>query len=183
MLKWPIIFFDRLFSVAGAVTFSQIPEFIQQYSQQLSGHVNELNHQIGLMEKSAVLSNITLEEYIQKFLNFDNEAIFVRQGEIMKQMVVRLQDLSLALTQLKESPLYKKPLIFMAHIQTDIVKDTWDSFQPGIPTTLEGLIYALFGMLAGIFVFHIIKKTFKYLYLNLKKNKQVFALPPAKKVN
>ena len=58
MFKWSVALFDRMFSVGGAVAFSQLPQFMQQYSQRLSGHINELDRQVNLMQNAAEASGL-----------------------------------------------------------------------------------------------------------------------------
>jgi hypothetical protein len=65
--------------VIGAFVASQIPEFIQQYTQRLAGHVNELYRLLNQMRQVASYSNKTLDQYIQKFIT-SSDPDFARQG-------------------------------------------------------------------------------------------------------
>lgn len=171
MFKWSIALFDRIFSVGGAAVLSQLPQFMQQYSQRLSGHLSELERQMNLMQNAAEASGFSLHEYIQKFIHSNSEPVFNKQGEIMQQMVDRFQDLSVALTSLQEASLYHRPIVFITHLNGDIARDTWNAFQPGIPTNIEGLAYAFIGMLLGIIAFYTIKKLISSCFNKLRSKK------------
>jgi len=172
MFKWTLSLLDRAFSVAGAVAFAQFPQFLQQYLQRMGGHLSELEGQVGFMRKSAEASSLTLPEYIQKFTESSIDPVFSRQGIIMQNMVDRYNHLSSALSSLQDATLYKKPLIFITHLNTDIVHETWGTYQPGIPTTLEGLAYAAVGMIFGTLTFLIIKFIFKSIFRKIFPKKQ-----------
>ena len=181
MFKWTLSLVDRAFSVMGAVAFAQFPQFLQQYVQRMGGHLSELEGQVGFMRKSAEASSVTLQEYIQKFTESQLDPIFSRQGVIMQNMVDRYNHLSLTLNSLQEANLYKKPLIFITHLNKDIIHETWSTYQPGIPTTLEGLAYAAVGMIFGTLLFLIIKFIFKLIFSKIfpKKQKMIPSNPTA----
>jgi len=52
---------DRLLCVVGAVLFSQLPEFIQQYLQRLGGHLDEARRQLEQFRAVAAQSDLTLD--------------------------------------------------------------------------------------------------------------------------
>ncbi len=154
---------DRLCIVAGAFFGSQIPQFMQQYSQRLAGHVAELRQLIDQLTRVAAHSNKSLEEYIQKFL-VSNDADFSHQGHFMQGMVNRWEELNGALLHLTQSSAWTRPLVFMKDLQTDIAHSTFASFQPGINFTAEGLCYAGIGSLMGWAVYQLVSKFLKIGY-------------------
>ena len=56
--------FDRLLCVAGAVLFSQVPEFMEQYLQRLGGHLDEARRQLEQLRDVAAQIRVTLEALI-----------------------------------------------------------------------------------------------------------------------
>jgi hypothetical protein len=181
MFKWTLSLLDRAFSIVGAVAFAQFPQFLQQYVQRMGGHISELEGQVGFMSKSAEASSLTLQEYIQKFTESKLDPVFSRQGMIMQNMVDRYNQLSSALNSLQDATIYKKPLIFITHLSTDIAHETWNTYQPGVPTTLEGLAYAAVGMIFGTLTFLLLKFIIKSIFRKIfpKKQKMVPANPTA----
>src|SRR5437016_4244626 len=103
--------FDRLFILIGAVLGSQFPEFMQQYTQRLSGHAAELSQLIAKLNEIARISNKTLDQYIYKFLS-SSDPDFVNQGEFMNDVVHRWQDLNVSLQSLSEATIWTKPFYF-----------------------------------------------------------------------
>lgn len=167
MFKWVGGLIDRIFAAAGGVLFSQAPLFMKQYAQQLSGHAAELRYQVDAMRQAATNSGKTLEQFIQKFVE-SNDADFMRQGDIMSAMVNRWYNTTDALAALQESSVFTRPFVFLTHMNWDIVKSTWTHYVFGLPFTLEGLVYAIIGIIFGFFVFFAIRKFLVSLWLAIK---------------
>lgn len=161
-------FLDRLFAVAGALLVSQVPLFIQHYTQQLSGHVSELHHQVEIMRATALKSDKTLEQFIQKFLG-SSDIDFVRQGEIMQTMVHRLNSLSESFLSLKNATVFTRPFTFLGQVNMDIANSTLQSFSIGIPLNMEGLTYALVGIVIGYLIFLCIRNLTLSLFYSIRK--------------
>jgi hypothetical protein len=148
---------DRLCVIVGAFVGSQIPQFMQQYSQRLAGHVDELQHLLDNLRQLAAHSDKTLEQYIQKFVtNADPD--FARQGHFMQHLMGRWQELEHALYHLTHSSIWARPYVFLKELQADIAQATLFSFQPGISLNLEGLCYAGGGVLIGLAFYHLVEK-------------------------
>lgn len=143
---------DRIFSVIGALGLSQVPLFMQQYKHQLAGHISELQLQIHQMTGIAGQSGKTLMQLIQKFRE-SPDSDFARQGDLMHRMVMRLQSLSEGFLALDTASAFKKPFVFLYHLNGSIAKATLHSFDPGLSFSLEGILYALCGIVLGFLVF------------------------------
>lgn len=148
---------DRIFAVIGALLFSQVPVFMQQYTQRLAGHVAELSIQIEKMRQAASLTGKTLQQYVQKFMSA-SDPDFARQGVIMNEMTHRWQNLSEGLTAMQNASAVTRPFAFGYHLNLDIFKNTFQSFDLGLVFTVEGFIYALIGIAAGYLAFWSIRK-------------------------
>jgi hypothetical protein len=148
---------DRLCAVAGAFICSQIPEFMQQYIQRLSGHVDELHRLLNQMRQVAAYSNKNLEQYIDKFIS-SSDSDYVHQGEFIQGMLSRWEDLHHALFHITNSSMWVRPYAFLREFQYDIAHSTFVSFQPGISLSAEGLCYAGGGILIGWAFYQIVSK-------------------------
>lgn len=167
MVKWLYEFLGKACAVVGAAIGVQMPMFMQQYTQQLAGRAAELQLHIDSVSKSAGLNGRSLTQYIQKFLeSTDND--FAAQGHLLKGMVERFYALSDALLSFQSASVLSKPYLFFVHFDTEIAKNTWQYFQLGIPLTLEGLSYALSGMLLSGFLFSAISMLMIYLMRQYK---------------
>lgn len=163
MFKWLGGLLDRICAVAGALAFSQVPLFMQQYKQQLSGHVVELQLQVKAMRQAAMLTGKTLEQFIAKF-SASTDGDFARQGEIMHAMVQRWQALSDGFAALNEASTFSAPFVFLSHLNLEIAKETASAFSLGIPLSLEGAVWAVIGIAAGYFTFYTVKRGLKAVW-------------------
>ncbi len=162
-MNWILNMLDRIFAVAGAVLFSQVPIFMQKYGQQLAGHAQELKLQLDLMTQTALRSGKTLDQYIQKFVQYSDTDIN-SQGKLMHNMVERYQTLSEASLALNSASTLSKPFVFLNHLFGDIAASTVNLFTPGFSFNLEGISYALLGTFFGYILFSILKKIFRPRY-------------------
>lgn len=167
MLSWIGGLMDRIFAAAGGLLFLQVPLYMKQYVQQLSGHAAELRFQVDAMRQAATNSGKTLEQFIQKFTE-SNDVDFVRQGDIMSAMVNRWYHVTDALSALNDSSVFTRPFVFIRHINWDIIKSTWSQYVFGLPLNLEGLVYAVLGIIFGFLVFYVIRKFFIAFWLMIK---------------
>lgn len=150
---------DRIFVLAGAFLGSQVPSFMQQYSNRLSGHIEELRYQIQLWSQMAAASGQSLHGYVQKFAA-SGDPIFSRHGDHMQAMISRLDDLSQSYQVIQESSLWSKPFAFVFHMNQDLLKGTLNSFVPQMTLTVEGICYTLAGLVFGYGLFQLLRKIF-----------------------
>ena len=160
---------DRVFAVVGAAAFAQFPQFYSQYLHELAGHVAELTHQVNLLKQSAQASGKTVQELIIKFLQFSDPDV-VKQGEYMKLMVERLENLTSSQNSLQEASVFTKPLLFIREADGGIALETYHRFQVGFMFTWEGVVYALIGLVAGYLFFGCICLIFKGIGSIFKRN-------------
>jgi hypothetical protein len=145
---------DRTLCVLGAVIFSQIPEFMQQYAQRLGGHLDEARRQLQQFQQAAMQSGLTLDRFItQTATNSDNAV--AKLGGVMSRAVTRADTLESAQSALQNASLWSRPFVFLRHVDSSIAQATWSILKPAVPTTLEGLVYAGCGMLIFIAIYHL----------------------------
>ncbi len=137
---------DRILCVVGAVLFSQAPEFMQQYYQRLGGHLDEARRQLQQFQNAAASSGISLDDLIHRTATNAEPAV-AKLGGVMTETVARVDTLAAAQTALHDASLWSRPFVFLQHLDAAIARATWTAFQPAVPTTLEGLVYALIGIL------------------------------------
>jgi len=159
---------DRLFIIASAFLFNQIPAFMLQYMQRLSGHIDELKNLVTELNKIAYANGKTLDQYIQKFLK-SSESDILQQGQFIQSIQFRLSDFSQALAHLQESSVLTRPFIFFKDIDYNIAKSTFTSFQSSISLTLEGFYYTLVGILFGYLFYRVLSKSVESIYLCIFK--------------
>lgn len=144
---------DRALCVIGAVGFSQLPEFIQQYLQRLGGRLDEARRQLAQFEAVAAQSKLTLAEFIER-TGQNTDASVARLAGVMHDAVIRVDSLAAADTAIRNASLLEKPFVFFAHLDPSIVHATWDIYRPAVPTTAEGLVYAGLGVVTMLALYH-----------------------------
>ncbi len=157
MWKFFDVVLDRIFSVLGALVFSQAPSFITQYIQRLAGSTHELKLQVAHIERMAQTGNLSIADYIQTFLKSDNP-LFVSQGEFLGIILERYHNFSEALSRLENAFWLTRPLTFLANVNSDLFSGTMKHFTPAVNISMEGLVYTLIGLLVGYFIYQGIRK-------------------------
>lgn len=145
---------DRALCVIGAVAFSQVPEFIQQYLQRLGGHLDEARRQLRQFQQAAMQASLTLDRLIAQTSANADPAV-ARLGDVMTRAITRVDTLETAQSAIQNASLWSRPFALLHHVDPTVARATWTIFQPAVPTTVEGLVYALFGMLTLLAVYHL----------------------------
>ena len=145
---------DRILCAAGAILFSQLPEFIQQYLQRLGGHLDEARRNLEQFRATAAHSGLTLDRFIAQAAANPDPAVAKLAG-VMTDAVTRVDDLAAAQAAITHASLWSRPYVFVRHLDPAIAHATWGIFKPAVPTTVEGLVYALAGMLVLLAIYHL----------------------------
>ncbi|MGA8164347.1 MAG: DUF2937 family protein [Waddliaceae bacterium] len=169
MFEWLNGLLDRVFAVAGAFLFSQIPHFFQHYTHRLGGHLAELQLQVNTLQRAAGKSGKTLHEYGQKFLVHSDED-FVSQGEMIQGIITRHADLSEAYSSLLNSGSFTRLFSFFEHFHSDIVLMTLKNYTVGLTFSLEGAIYTLLGIGFGYLFYWVISRLILKTYTVIKSS-------------
>ncbi|MGK5594043.1 MAG: DUF2937 family protein [Parachlamydiaceae bacterium] len=146
---------DRIFAVAGAFLFSQIPQVYQQYTLLLSGHLAELSYQVAAMENAAKSTGKTLLQLIQKFLSA-SDPDFYNQGILMNRTFERWNIFSEATLAFKEATFLNRPFVFIKYLDWQLLKETLSQLSVGFSLTIESLIYAIIGLFFGYLLFQLL---------------------------
>lgn len=144
---------DRILCVVGAVLLSQGPEFMQQYLQRLGGHLDEARRQLAVFQKTADQAGLTLDKFISQTAANADPAV-AKLGGVMADAAERVTSLQSAHDTLLQAALWERPFVFVRHLDTGIARATAAVYQPAVPTTAEGLVYALAGMLLMLALYH-----------------------------
>ena len=90
--------------------------------------------------------DLTLEEYLAEHLASGNE-VFISSGQVLTGVLQRLTELEEAFLALEQAGPFTRWWFFLLKADPLIIRETFRYFRPGLPTTTEGLIYALAGLL------------------------------------
>lgn len=146
---------DRIFAVTGALVCMQVPQFIQQYTDVMAGALSEATRQVETIRSTASQLGKSVEEFILKHLQ-SSDPDFQASGRIYDAQFERFHWLREAHTALSEASTWNKPFVFFSHLDSRLLQAV--DFQPGLPLSIEGLIYGIAGIIIGLFVYHMIIK-------------------------
>jgi hypothetical protein len=65
-----------------------------------------------------------------------------------------VNELTAAQSALEHATLWDRPFVFLHQVDPAIARATWAIFRPAVPTTAEGLVYALVGILVLLATYH-----------------------------
>ncbi len=145
---------DRILCVAGAVLFSQAPEFLQQYLQRLEGHLDEARLALARVDDAAAQAGTTLDQ-IQTAASGGADPSAQAVAAVLKATASRVDILASADAALRSASAWTRPFVFLRHADWGIVRATLAIYRPAVPTTLEGMAYAAAGMVAALAVYHL----------------------------
>lgn len=156
----------------GFICGVQLPEFIQQYKQRLSGHVMEAKYQLSQFQQIADSQyQGNLLSLINKYINNNDEAI-KKTGELIQSQVQRTDYLE---TQLQGLTSHEYPYNIISFVQTldiEIASLTLKDFVLAIPLTTNALITGFCFALALIVCVSSIIWSLKSLWMRLFSSPQ-----------
>jgi hypothetical protein len=145
---------DRVLCVAGAVLFSQLPEFMQQYLQRLEGHLDEARLVLGKFKDAAAQSGMSLDQLVAGAAQNPDPSMG-KLGGVIRQAIVRADELGAADAALRQASALTRPFVFLRHLDVGIARATLAIYRPAVPTTLEGFAYAGFGIILIMALYHL----------------------------
>lgn len=161
---------DRALAIIGSVTLAQFPQFYSQYLQRLGGHLEEARRIVSEYSRAADSFNLTLHEYIQIHLIADNP-VLQSTGTIIENSLTRLADLEKSFQALKAGTIFDRWWIFLKNLDPVIFRQTCSEYTPGLSITIEGLIYALAGLLITWGIYQGIKSLIKKMFYKFARSK------------
>jgi hypothetical protein len=145
---------DRILCVLGAVLFSQLPEFMQQYLQRLEGHLDEARLILSRFKDAAAQSGMSLDQLVAGAARNPDPAMG-RLGGVVRQAAERVDELAAADSALRQASAWTRPFVFLRHVDGGIARATLDIYRPAVPTTAEGMAYAAFGVILVLAIYHL----------------------------
>lgn len=145
---------DRILCVVGAVLLSQGPEFMQQYLQRLGGHLNESQRQLVAFHDAATKAGQPFDKFVEQTKTSPDAGVS-QLGKVMERAAERTTSLQIAHDSLQAATPWARPFVFLRHLDYEIGRATWAAYKPAVPVTLEGMLYALSGMLLFLLLYHL----------------------------
>lgn len=133
--------------LAGAAGLSQFPEYSQQYTQRLSGAVDELSAVVEQFDSDAEGLGLSRDAALGELAMGGGMA--QARAQSMGQVLQRHTRLSADLAGLRDSTTLQKVLKPRYFSDSDVARAAWGDFKPAVPVTPEGLGFAGLGFAAG----------------------------------
>ena len=147
MLRLPALLIALLFGATG----SQLPEYVQQYSQRLGGAVDELTGFVAQFDEDARAAGLTRAAALKEYAAKDSEFLG-RRGDTVAETILRYERLKDQKAELDRSGPFGRVLRFLRNPQSDIAGRAWEDFKPAVPLTFEGGLFAFIGFLLSLAV-------------------------------
>lgn len=154
---------DRAVCLLFALAFAQLPLYISQYVDVLTGALTEARINYEDLEKRAasLIPPLSVEAFIQHHLDSE-DSVFKSSGEHFQEMVNRLHRYEASYQALTTCSLWQKPFVFMQNIDPNLQKAL--VYKPGLPMNYEGLSYLLAGLLVGLILIMLVRALLKKLF-------------------
>jgi len=161
--------FDHLVFTVSFVIGVQLPEFIQQYFQLITGKLSEAKYHLEKFQSVAdVHFNGDINMLIKHYLNNLDPSI-QHTGTIASDVFTRVEMYQNQLILLSQDSYIHKVYYFIKHLDLESAQLTLQHYQLAIPLTVEALLTgALFGivllsirMFISFSVFSLVQKTHK----------------------
>jgi hypothetical protein len=137
--------------VGLALVLSQFPEYAQQYTQRLGGAVDELRVITEDFDRAAVAGGLDRQAALERY-NASNDDFLAGRGSSMTATFQRYDQLSSTLDRIEDAGPVERFQSLPAYLDTDIGQRTLENYQPAIPVTMEGILYAGGGFVLGYLV-------------------------------
>ncbi len=132
--------------VSGAACLSQYPEFSQQYLQRLAGKVDALTAVVADFDASAARNDLTRDAAL---LQLTGTAFLTDRQSDMRRNIATHDRLTADLEQLRAAT----PLMRLTMPQRlgdpETFAAAWADFRPAVPATVDGVVSAGVGYVAG----------------------------------
>jgi len=131
---------DRCLFTFSFIVGVQLPEFVQQYSQRLSGHLNEASHHLSQFQAIADSqyqgSLLTLISRYQA----NSDIAIVQTGDVIAELMTRIELFELQLSHLQQGDLYQRLYYFIIEMDIELARATAFQFQLAIPLETQALL-------------------------------------------
>lgn len=138
-----------LVAIFGGAAFSQLPELAQQYRQRLGGALDELNRIVERFVEDARKESLTVEQALAR-LTENGDTLVRRQGASISDTMDRRDRLVRQRAAFEAAGPFMRIIAFVRDYDPLLVRGTLADFEPAVPITLEGVVLAGLGFLAGL---------------------------------
>lgn len=139
MPKLLVTLIDRclftLFFIAGV----QVPEFMQQYMQRLSGHLHEANFQLNQFQ--AIADNQFQGDLLALVARYrsNSDDVFQQTGNVIEDLLVRIDTFNHSLVNLQQTEYLNRLYYFVSEMDIQLAGATLEHYQLAIPLEIHAI--------------------------------------------
>lgn len=164
----------RIIAGAGgiglALVLSQFPEYAQQYTQRLGGAVDELRIITTDFDNAALAEGLDRDQALERYAA-SSDSFLTGRGQSMAATYDRFEQLSQTLAEISNADPIARLKSLPAYLDTDIGRRTLEAYQPAVPVTMEGILYAGAGLIAGYLV---VSGLWRFLMLPFRRRRPLY---------
>jgi hypothetical protein len=146
--------------IAG-MAFSQVPEFAQQYRQRLGGAIDELARILTHFDEDAASSGYDREGALA-LMGRNDERLIRDQAGRMRENIERYGRLVEQQQAFTNSGPFGRLVVFFRNFDRPLVENALRDFEPAVPTTVEGVVFAGGGFLLVYLLLHGLRLLFRH---------------------
>ncbi|WP_404400662.1 DUF2937 family protein [Pelagibacterium halotolerans] len=135
-------------ALLGGLTFSQVPEYTQHYTQRLGGAIDELQAIIVRFDADAAASGLTRAEGLARY-DASTDPFLNDRGVSMRMVFARYEELTTQRRELETADPIEKTMSLARYFDSDVGTAALEDFAPAVPANIEGVGFAVAGLLAG----------------------------------
>ena len=166
MFRFLVSIIDRVIFTLSFIVGVQAPEFIQQYTQRLSGHLDEAKFHLSQFQTIADMQfKGDLTTLITRYQT-NNDIAIQETGKVVNNTIERISSFEAQISQLQQNDYLNRLYYFASEVDIPMAKSTLESFKLAIPLEPEALItggifaFTLVLLLSALILF--VKSTFKF---------------------
>jgi len=138
-----------LIAAGSAVSASQLPEFIQQYSQRLGGAVDELTAFVRQFDADAKQAGLDRQKALDEYRRPDSRFLGAR-GQRVVSTIERYERLEGHRDALAAAGPFERIAVFARGFVPEVGGAAWSNFRPAVPVTVDGIVLGVAGFLIGL---------------------------------
>lgn len=132
--------------LGGAIGFSQVPRFVQEYEQRLGGALQEAQRQLARFDALALGQGVPLAALGRRLEESADPAV-AGMGRVVREQAGRVTALMQQADALAGASRFLKPLILLQHHDAELLAATWAKYEYTL--TLD-IGFAALGALVGL---------------------------------
>lgn len=119
------------FVLSGALVGSQVPAFVDAYTQRLGGALDEARSTLASFERAAASAELTFDDYRRRLLESQDVAVR-KTGEAVERLAARVVMLTVLKRDLAAAGPWTRPWVVARSHDRPILERAYEQWSPGL---------------------------------------------------